>query len=499
MRTATLEEVRGFLTAVIGAHPDAALRMETFGKSEEGRDLLMVRVPPTGASGSSEDPPLRVLVVANIHAGEVCGKEAVQLILREIAEGEHRALTSHCELVFVPVYNADGNEAMAPDNRRDQNGPVGGMGKRENSKGLDLNRDCVKAESAEFRALLGLMRSFDPHVLFDLHTTDGSPSGYNVTYATSLSTNTDDALIGYTRDELIPAVRTRLFERHTIHTFDYGNFGRGQDPVWETFDHRPRYLTNYVGLRNRISLLSEAYAYDPYETRVRNTRAFVLEFLTRLCEDRQKVRALCDAADRRCVDGDRGVTFRRDTTLAAGEKGEVLVGKWDEVVLENGIARLARRTELEPRTMTVRTRFVSRDIRPLPALGYVLLDPDPKLLDTLAAHGIEVRELGRGVKVKLSRFVPASGDRSAGAYQGHRAITLRGEWQDTETELAEGTKIVPARQKLAHLVTALLEPESEDGLTTWEFFVDKTTFTHDGRTGSFPVARLEVTTGIELR
>ncbi len=497
-RTANAAELRSFLDAILALAAPGRLRIESFGTTEEGREMLAVRVPTTAAV-TAEDPPLRVLVVANIHAGEVCGKEAVQLLLREIATGEHGDLTAACEFCFVPNYNADGNEVMDPRHRPSQNGPIAGMGKRENVKGLDLNRDCVKAESAEFRAPLGLFRDFDPHVAFDLHTTNGSPHGYHVTYASSMSTNVDAQIDQYARAELIPAMRTRLLERHGFRSFDYGNVERGPTPVWATFDHLPRYLTNYIGLRNRISLLSEAYAYDPFETRVRSTRAFVIESLRCLVADRQKVIALCRAADRACSEGAAEVMFHWDTKLADGEEQDVLMGTWDDVPLEGGGRRLTRRTEFEPRRMLVKTRFASLSTRALPAGGWALAAPGVAVLENLRAHGVVMRTLAAPMTTKVRAFVPTSGDRATRAFQGHRTLTLRGEWHDAERELPAGTVVIPSRQPLARLAAQLLEPESEDGLATWEFFASATTIAREGQPGSYPVLHLPSLDHLQLR
>ena len=137
---------------------------------------------------------LRALILANIHGGEVEGKEAVQMLLREIAIGEHEDILEHFDIVFVPVFNADGNDEISARNRVSQNGPDRGVGQRHNAQDLDLNRDYVKAETPEVRAQLGLFRAFDPDLYMDLHTTNGSDHGYQLTYAPSLSTNLDPEL-----------------------------------------------------------------------------------------------------------------------------------------------------------------------------------------------------------------------------------------------------------------------------------------------------------------
>ena len=138
--TSRLADVQRFLDAVLALDGADGFERSTFGHSRDGRPLELIRVPALGAVGH----PLRVLVLANIHGGEVCGKEAVQILLRELAAGEHQGLRDGVELWFVPIYNVDGNERIATTHRSNVNGPVGGLGERANAESLDLNRDFIK-------------------------------------------------------------------------------------------------------------------------------------------------------------------------------------------------------------------------------------------------------------------------------------------------------------------------------------------------------------------
>src|SRR6185503_18754394 len=164
-------------------------------------------------------------------------------------------------IVAVPLYNADGNDAMGPQerNRTEQNGPAL-IGQRPNGQGLDLNRDYIKAEAPETRASIDFFRTWDPDVFVDLHTTDGSYHGYALTWSPPL--NPASVFTGaYTRDTVLPALAENLRRARRIETFPYGNFLR-EDSVgrgWITYEHKPRYGTNYYGMRGRISILSEAY------------------------------------------------------------------------------------------------------------------------------------------------------------------------------------------------------------------------------------------------
>ena len=119
-----------------------------------------------------------VFIMANIHAGEVEGKEAMLHLSRRILFGDLRPLLSKLIILIAPIYNADGNEKINLNNRTAQNGPIGGVGVRENSKGYDLNRDYMKLDSPEAQSLVNLCNRWDPHLTVDLHTTNGSYHGY---------------------------------------------------------------------------------------------------------------------------------------------------------------------------------------------------------------------------------------------------------------------------------------------------------------------------------
>src|SRR4029450_6098101 len=120
------------------------------GQPEEGARMPCVPLSTPAVSKLSELPAGRpvVFILANIHGGEVEGKEAVQVLMRRMTGGDLRPLLDRMVIIIAPVYNIDGNEAIDVMNRTAQYGPPGGVGRRENAKGLDLNRDYMKLESA---------------------------------------------------------------------------------------------------------------------------------------------------------------------------------------------------------------------------------------------------------------------------------------------------------------------------------------------------------------
>src|SRR5262249_13552394 len=243
-----------------------------------------------------------IFIQANIHAGEVEGKEATLNLARRIAIGDLRSLLNNLVILIAPIYNADGNEKISLNNRAAQNGPIGGVGTRENAKGFDLNRDYMKLETPEANSLVRLFNRWDPHLTVDLHTTNGSYHGYHLTYSPTLNPNADSRLLAFERNKMLPAIAKAVRTNHKFRTYYYGNFatrdrlnreleafeiersgneakpaGDQQTRVWRTFDHRPRFGNNYYGLRNRLTILSEAYSYLDFKGRIDVTAAFVEE------------------------------------------------------------------------------------------------------------------------------------------------------------------------------------------------------------------------------
>src|ERR1017187_5858802 len=291
----------------------AKIHVGFIGRTMQGRD-----VPYVIASRPLVTTPLEarrlgrpvVYVQGNIHSGEVEGKEALLALLRDLTLDPKQNVLDSIVLVAVPDYNADGNQALAPQarSRGAQNGPEM-VGTRANGQGINLNRDYVRAETPETRGSLAMFNAWDPDVFVDLHTTDGSYHGYALTYSPSLPPAA--ALAGgpfggaFARDSMLPILRQRMRTRHKFEIFDYGNFSGDEGPraatgearSWSTYEHTPRYGTNYYALRGRISILSEAFSHDPFERRVKSTYAFVREILALAAERAKSVLAVTRGSD----------------------------------------------------------------------------------------------------------------------------------------------------------------------------------------------------------
>ncbi len=227
--TSSYDDVVRFMKAVDAASPQVFY--VTYGKTYEGRDMPMAVVGAGLKDGSPASVlasnRMRVHIQGNIHAGEVEGKEAALVLLRELAQGQHADWLRSMVFLITPIFNADGNEKFALTNRGSQNGPINGMGVRSQGQGLNINRDFMKLETPEGRAFVKLWNDYDPQMGFDLHTSDGSYHGYYLTYAPPLNPATNDAIMANMKNEWFPFVTKQMKSKRGWDTFYYGNTGGG--------------------------------------------------------------------------------------------------------------------------------------------------------------------------------------------------------------------------------------------------------------------------------
>ncbi len=438
------------------------VRLVEVGRTREDRTipaLLLADPSIDGPEAAAKAGKLVVLVYAGVHAGEICGKEALLALARDVVGGADRALLEHLVVVFVPIYNADGNERVRKDNRPGQVGPEDGMGIRANAMGLDLNRDFVKLEAPETRALVRFLDSWDPAIVVDSHTTDGSRHAYTMTWDSPRHPGTDPALLAYARDEFLPEVGRQLEATTGYAGFWYGNFAEGD--VWETYPAWPRYSTHYLGLTNRIGILAEAYAYASFKDRVLATRGFVLEILRRAAASRERIREVVGKA----VAGRPESIPLRVKSVALGEPVPVRGEEGERTCRYLGLAESTLSTP-----------------RPF---AYVL---DPTLegvARTLQRHGIAVEELREDLELDLEVDRVDRVERAERPFEGHAVLSL-GTTRRTETAwIRAGAFVVRTDQALGSFAAYLLEGQSEDGLAAWNLLDP-----HLAEGRDYPVRRL---------
>ncbi|MGD8494902.1 MAG: M14 family zinc carboxypeptidase [Gemmatimonadales bacterium] len=484
-RTSTTAEVGAFLDSLVAA--GAPIAVGEMGRTAEGRPILfVVASDPTITSPreARRSGKLVVYLQANIHGGEVEGKEAVQQLLRELA-GPRRALLDRLIILVAPVYNPDGNDAFGPgeQHRPEQDGPPE-VGLRPDGLQLDLNRDYLKAEAPETRASLArVYDTWDPAVMMDLHTTDGTLHGYVLTYSPPLNPNGPPGPTVFAQDTMLPAIRASMQAKYGWAIFPYGNVRDPLDPqAWTTYSPLAWYGTNYVGMRGRIAILSEAYSHADFRTRVAATHDFVVEVLEYAAEHADRIREIERQADRRTTLEGRGDVERPALAIgfepaSRGVEPVILRRMRPAGETPSGRRRLEPTDTYDTLSLPVYDRFAATKTATLPG-GYFLPPAEGATADLLRRHGIRVQRLSAPWTGNAAALEIDSLSWAENPFQGHHLLTVEGAWTADRVTLPAGAYYVSTAQPLGRLVFELLEPRGY-GLARWNVF-DRLLGTEEG-------------------
>ena len=453
-------ETRAWLERLAAASP--LIRIETFGRTAQGRDMLMVR-----ASKGGEGKPV-VLVQAGIHSGEIDGKDTGLMLLRDIAFGGKDSLLDSVDLVFVPIYNIDGHEASSRWNFPALRGPSD-KGYVATARGINLNRDYAKADAPETRAMIALLRRLDPILYVDCHVSDGFDMQYDITFTYAgwgryaYHRATADWLTG----RFGPTVTAALERAGHVPTL-YPSPIDTRDPAKgiRQAPEGPRYSTGYGDFIGVPTVLVENHMLKPYRQRVLGTYVLLEAALKLAATDRDRIVA-AKATDR----------ARRPATMLARWKPAATPIGWIERFKGIGFetyrspasGRMEQRWTGKP--ITVRMPIIGQDpveTVSLPTAWWVPAE-QTEALDRLRLHGIRLDPITAPRTLTLDR-VHLRDAVVQRAQDGRLPLKASFEHVSVTETLPAGTVRVPSDQPLGLLAAALLEPEAPDSLLAWGFF-----------------------------
>lgn len=468
-------DTRAYLQRLADASP-ATIHLTRFGVSPEGRDLMLVvatkdgAFTPEAAHASGRDI---VMIQSGIHAGEIEGKDAALMLLRDVSVGATQAkLLDHAILVWLPIFNVDGHENSNPYNRINQNGPDA-MGFRATAQNLNLNRDYVKADAPEMRDWLKMFDAWLPDLFMDIHTTDGADYQYDLTW--------------YMEEwgPLNPAVKAwqdTAFKQSIFPAFD--RMGHMQAPYLDLVDHRditrgianfgsgPRFSTGYVALRNRAALLVETHMLKSYEVRVRATYDLVVATLAYVNAHAGTLREAVTRADAETIAHASGralpLLFKTtDTPVTFTLKGYAFSHETSAISGDTWVTYDPH----TPKTYEIpsyRDLVATESVR-LPA-AYAIPPQWTDVIDKLAEHGIRTERLAHAASVDAERYEltkPVWADKPFEGRHMLRDFALSA--KPARVALPAGTVIVPIDQPAANVAANLLEPRAPDSLVRWGF------------------------------
>lgn len=448
------------------------VHLEIMGTSYLGKDLpLVIMANPkveSPAEALASGKPI-IYIQGNIHGGEVEGKEALMILLREMAFGTKNYLLDNQILLFCPLFNPDGNDALGPNNRSNQDGSPYLAGQRANGQGFDLNRDGLKLETNEGKALAAnVMKKWDPDMFVDLHTTNGTWHGYAITYAPGITTAGHPGTMNYMNDHLLPWLTEKVRQRAGFDTFFYGGFYEYPPRNYYGMYPEPRYLTNSFALKNKLSLLVETFSHDHFEKRILSNVNFITSLLEYTNDHADEIRDLLSGIEGEVVQeiqdagGDlhRGTEFQYADHPPSGDllAYEVKSGKHTSKRLwfNNVIFHFNHQAASEAKVPK----------------AYVFPAEMAELAHKLQEHGVEISQLESETNFEGEQYSVTRLNNQTRSYQGHYPASLEGNFENTQISMPADSWYVDMAQPLAYLVFYLLEPEADDGLVFWNYFDD---------------------------
>ena len=459
------------------------VHIEALGRSPEGREVVALIVSldkaftPEAARATGKEI---VFVNACIHAGECEGKDAGLALIRDLViHGQARTngLLEYAILLFVPIHSVDGHERFGPFNRINQNGPVEGMGWRTTAQNYNLNRDWLKADAPEMRAVLGLFRRWLPDMLIDTHTTDGADYQYDLTYSLEKFGNQHPAIVAWQHTAFDGAILPAL-EKLGHKTAPYINLKNHLDPRDGFADGAatPRFSTGYAAAQNRCALLVETHMLKDYKTRVVATYDLLKEVLAFLKKSPGTLRRATAQADAETAAGKLPRPF--PLAFKADESHPTpfpfLGFEWTRELSALSGRPWIRYDATKPVTVTI--PFFN-DVRPEvsidpPAAGYLIPAAWTVVLERLRDHGIEFTTLTGPLTVEVGTYRFDHVAWEPRPFENHHQLKAPHGGQPLRRTLTfpAGSVFVDLHQRAAKVAVHLLEPAAPDSLLSWGYF-----------------------------
>jgi hypothetical protein len=483
--TADYDETLAYLHLLEALSPN--VKVVPFGTSEQGRAMPLVIVSKdkafTAGAARRLAKPI-VLIQSGIHAGEIDGKDASLMLLRELALGQRPQVLDASTLLFIPIYNVDGHERISRYNRSQQDGPEEGMGFRANARGLDLNRDHLKLESAEARALVALVNDWRPHLHVDNHVSDGFDHQWVVGVAAAEAPQAPPSVDAWFRANLPPVAEATRRAGYPVGP--YLELIAGDDPARGaiTPPYRPRYSTGYFALRNRPSVLIETHSHKPYRMRVLGNHAWLAALLAQVARDPAALVSAVTTAEQLTVargaagaaPSDVALRYgpdRDDPTAQGGPPDTIAIPffKWTtgiSVVTGGPLTTYQRGIAQQTVVPWLHWPRVSLSVsRPR---GYVVLPGWPTIEARLRAQGLRVEPITIAIDAQVETMRLSSPVFGTAPYQGTIPVTSVKVSRQLETRrIPAGALWVGADQPDFEVAVHLLEPDAPDSLLAWGY------------------------------
>jgi hypothetical protein len=448
------------------AAASALAKLVTLGKTPEGREIVMLIASKdkafTPEAAAKTGKPV-VLIQNGIHAGEIAGKDATAMLLRDLlATKRLAALLDNVIVLSIPVFNVDGHERFSPYNRINQNGPKE-MGWRATSQRLNLNRDYLKADAPEMRVWLAMYTKWLPDLLIDNHVTDGEDHQYDVTYAMASGPEVAPSVADWSHDKFLPKLLERMeADGHVV--APYGSF-ENANTGYRGDVFPPRFSNGYAAIQNRAGLLVETHSLKTFRTRIwahydlmRHALELTAGLHSAVAQADRDVATMAGSEIKVHLDGRIG-----KDGVPLDYKG--VSQQQQQSALTRGFFTVYFDTPINTSTMLYNQVETTTAIE-LP-VAYLIPRQWTTLIDLLHLHGVETETLDHDEQLSSTTVRLLDPQWTERPFEGRHRVTFRVERHDEPRIFAEGSIVVRMHQRAARVALNLLEPEAPDSAVQW--------------------------------
>lgn len=472
--TPTYDEIIG-MYRLLDTHYENAVLIEK-GLTDSGKPLhlFVINNKPDFDPESVRKQGKAVLLINNgIHAGEPAGIEASLQFADDLLRNQAgmAAMLEDLVVVIIPVYNIGGLLNRSAFNRANQTTPYE-TGFRGNAGNLDLNRDFTKCDSENARSFTAIFHEWNPDVLLDTHTTNGSDHQYSITLIPPQPDSYPAVQGEFIREDMLTALYGLMqesdYELIPYVDWFYDDPREGIQMTQES----PRYSSGFARMFHSYGMITENLIYKPYPDRVKSTYWFI----------RSLSRYMAEKAAEIIASRKQGVTETRALkqyplhyTLDSAQyiqiefKGYEFIA--DQKSKVTGLP-IAGYDTSAPFTDSIRyyDRFKAVEYVKVPEY-YLVPQAWKRVTELLESNGIECFRLEKDTVLEAEFDYITDFTSPDRPYNGHfyhdEVVTVK---EVQQVSYFAGDYVIPVRQeKMAYLIE-MLEPRATDSFFRWNFF-----------------------------
>ena len=452
------------------------VKIQTIGTTPQGRELKLIIVSKDKAftpEQAKKTGKAIILIQNGIHPGEVEGKDACMLLLREILVTKEKSrLLDNTILLIIPVLNIDGHERISPFNRPNQNGPKK-MGWRTNALNLNLNRDYLKADSLEIRAFLKTFNDWLPDFMIDNHTTNGADYQYHITYGIETHQNIDRDLVTWIDKKYLPNLISKV-EKDGFIVGPYMEFKTGtiESGILD-LPAPPRLSHGYCATQNRVCLLVETHSLKPFTNRVYSTKSMMEHTIDFVNANYKEVTSLNRSADKQTIKNYLANKKKFPLVLAGNGKFDKYSFKgfewYDEHSEISGYT--VRKYTNKPMEIEIPIFNKANSLKKITVPAAYIIPPQfNSVIEVIKAHNIKYSVLNRARKLKVEKYRFSNVKFAARPYEGRQMPSFNVESNTGHYDVEAGSLVIHTNQRQLRVIVNLLEPEAPDSFVNWGFF-----------------------------